>query len=241
MSRIMYWDPFSGLAGDMIVGALLALGAPWEAVEDAVLAMNVEGLEVSRESVSRGGIHAIKFEVAWVTKEHPIHRHLPEILEMVDKARLESGAARQAHRTFLALAEAEARIHGSPLEAVHLHEVGAEDSIADIVAASAAYDALDVTGCWVGPITTGTGWTRSAHGKIPVPAPATLELLRGFRVLYGETQAELTTPTGAALMHGFSAGSVDAMPRGIVEAVGYGAGTWELEHPNVTRAILLQQ
>lgn len=240
MSRTVYWDPFSGLAGDMMIGALLALGAPWEAVEDAVLAMNVEGLEVSRESVLRGGIQAIKFKVAWVTKEHPVHRHLPEILEMVDKAHMEPGAAHRAHRAFQALAEAEARIHGSTLEEVQLHEVGAEDSIADIVGACAAYDALGVTGCWVGPITTGTGWTRGAHGRIPVPAPATLELLRGFRVLYGETQAELTTPTGAALMHGLSAGSVDAMPCGIVEAVGYGAGTWELDTPNVTRAILLK-
>lgn len=240
MARILYWDPFSGLAGDMIVGALLALGAPWEAVEDAVLAMNVEGLEVSRKSVLRGGIQAIKFEVAWVSNEHPIHRHLPEILEMVEKAHLEPGAAHQAHRAFLSLAEAEARIHGSSLEEVHLHEVGAEDSIADIVAACAAYHALEVTECWVGPITTGTGWTRGAHGRIPVPAPATLELLRGFRVLYGETPAELTTPTGAALMHGLSATSVSAMPGGIVEAVGHGAGTRELDHPNVTRAILLK-
>lgn len=239
MARSVYWDPFSGLAGDMIVGALLGLGAPWTAIEEAVLSMNVEGLAVSHRSVSRGGVAAIKFEVTWAAAEHPIHRHLPDILEMVGRAQLNPVALHQAERAFTALAEAEARIHGSRLEEVHLHEVGAEDSIADIVAACAAYDALGVDRCWVGPIATGSGWTIGAHGRIPVPAPATLELLRRFRVSYGETQAELTTPTGAALMHGFNAQVLGAMPDGIIEAIGYGAGTRELEHPNVTRVILL--
>lgn len=240
MARSVYWDPFSGLAGDMMVGALLGLGAPWIAVEEALLSMNVKGLAVAQRTVSRGGIAAIKFEVTWVAEEHPVHRHLPDILEMVAKADLSAGASRRAERTFYALAEAEARIHGSHVETVHLHEVGGEDSIADIVAACVAFEALEVDECWVGPIATGSGWTTGAHGRIPVPAPATLELLLGFRVHHGETLAELTTPTGAALLHGFDAISLASIPAGTIVAIGYGAGTRELAHPNVTRAILLQ-
>lgn len=147
MARGVYWDPFSGLAGDMIVGALLGLGASWAMVEDAVLSMNVEGLTVSHRSVSRVGVAAIQFEVTWEAGDHPVHRHLPEILEMVADAQLSPGAAQRAKTAFHALAEAEAHIHGSQLEAVQLHEVGADDSIADIVAASVAFDALGVDGC----------------------------------------------------------------------------------------------
>lgn len=241
MVRSVYWDPFSGLAGDMIVGALLGLGACWEAVEDAVLSMNIVGLSVSHRAVLRGGIDAIKFDVTWPGKAHPIHRYLPDILEMVDKAQLKPGASYSAKRAFRALAEAEAHIHGSRIEDVHLHEVGAEDSIADIVAACVAYDVLALDECWVGPIVTGSGWTTGAHGKIPVPAPATLELLRGFQVIFGGGETELTTPTGAALMLGFNAKTLVAMPNGTIETIGYGAGTRELLRPNVARAVLLRE
>ncbi len=240
MSRTLYFDPFSGMAGDMIVGALLSLGAPWGAVEGAVANMAIPNLKVSQSLCKKGGVAAIKFTVEWSTASPPTHRHLPDILELVAKVGLTPRAELWASRAFEALARAEAKIHAMPAETVHLHEVGAEDSIADVVAACAALDALGVEGCAVGPIATGVGWTVGAHGRLPVPAPATVELLCGFVVEPGPVSEELTTPTAAALICGFEAEPVAKMPRGRLLGVGYGAGTKDLNHPNVLRIMVLE-
>lgn len=238
MAVTLYLDAFSGMAGDMVVGALLSLGASWQAVEEGVRSLDVPGLTISHGTVNKGGVEAVKFDVAWPAG--PLHhRHLPEILEHVARAGLSSGIERRAQTAFEALAVAEARIHGLTKESVHLHEVGAEDSIADVVAASIAFEEVGPERCFVGPIPTGQGWTRSAHGRIPIPAPATLELLRGFRTKAGRVSRELTTPTGAALLSAFQAQSVPGMPEGVVSGIGYGAGTMDLEHPNILRAVVL--
>jgi uncharacterized protein (TIGR00299 family) protein len=238
MSRVLYWDPFSGIAGDMIVAALLDLGVPWEAVAEAVAAMNVPGLAVAHERVIRHGIAAERFIVEWERPAHPRHRHLSDILALLEASGLSEGVRSRAATAFRYLAEAEAAVHGASVEAVHLHEVGAEDSIADIVAASAAFETLGVSRCQVGPINLGSGWATGAHGWIPVPGPATLALLKGYRVFQGDSAVELTTPTGAALLRAFGAVSVDGMPVLAVDRIGYGAGTRETERPNVVRAIL---
>nr|WP_275107247.1 LarC family nickel insertion protein [Sulfobacillus harzensis] len=235
----MYFDAFSGIAGDMVVGALLSLGASWAAVEDGVRSLEVAGLSIAQRPVNKGGVEAVKFDVEWPSGTLQ-HRHLPEILERLARAGLPQGVAQRARAAFEALAFAEARIHGISMEAVHLHEVGAEDSIADIVAASVAFEDLAPDQCMVGPIPTGSGWTLSAHGRIPIPAPATLELLRGFRTRAGGVSRELTTPTGAALLSAFHAQSVSEMPEGVVSGIGYGAGTMDLAHPNILRAVFLE-
>lgn len=239
MSRLLYFDPFSGLAGDMVVGALLSVGAPWEVVKEAVNTMNVPNLTVSREMVKRGDVQGTRFAVQWISEGPPVHRHLGEILDRVEHAALTPEAARRATLTFKTLAEAEASIHAMSVEAVHLHEVGAEDSIADVVGACAALDALEIDDCLVGPIATGRGWTVGAHGPLPVPAPATTALLRGFVIDQGTVTSELTTPTGAALMRGFEARTVVGVPRGELLETGYGAGTRNHEHPNLLRVFLI--
>ncbi|MCY0897995.1 MAG: LarC family nickel insertion protein [Firmicutes bacterium] len=239
MASVLYWDPFSGISGDMAVGALLALGADWNAIREAIDALAIDTLTVDHGVVSRGAVEAARFQVSWTPSDPPVHRHLAEILEIVQRAELPPRIQRRMETTFRVLAEAEARIHGQSPDAVHLHEVGAEDSIADIVATMVALDSLHVEHCVVGPIATGWGWTQGAHGPLPVPAPATLELLKGFIVTSGYEAVELTTPTGAALLHGIGAVSQMAMPRGRLRAVGYGAGRRDLSHPNVLRAVLL--
>lgn len=228
------------MAGDMIVGALLSCGAPWGVVEEAVGGMAVPGLTVACQPCQKGAISATQFTVQWRATSPPVHRHLPEILKMVGQAGLSPRAAAWAAGSFNALARAEAHIHGMPVEKVHLHEVGAEDSIADVVAACAALDALGIASASVGPIVTGLGWTWGAHGPLPVPAPATAELLRGFVIEQGGVQEELTTPTAAALMQGFQATPVHGLPQGRLIGVGYGAGTEDFEHPNLLRVMLME-
>ncbi len=240
MAVTVYFDAFSGISGDMVVGALLSLGASWQAVEEGVRSLDVDGLTVSQRKVNKGGVEAVKFDVTW-SKGLLHHRHLPEILQRLGKAALSPGVQRRAQHAFDVLASAEARIHGLTKDSVHLHEVGAEDSIADIVAAAIAFEEVGADRCLVGPIPTGKGWMRSAHGVMPIPAPATLELLRGFRTTAGDASCELTTPTGAALLSAFEAKSVTGMPEGVVSAIGYGAGTMELDHPNILRAVVLDR
>lgn len=214
------------------------LGAPWGVVAEAVGAMGVPGLSVAHERVVRHGIAAERFVVTWEHAGHPTHRHLSDILALLDASGLSEAIRNRAAAAFRYLAQAEATVHGASVEAVHLHEVGAEDSIADIVAASAAFEALGVDQCQVGPINLGSGWAKGAHGWIPVPGPATLALLQGYRVYQGDAPIELTTPTGAALLRAFGAVSVPGLPVLAVERIGYGAGTRETDRPNVVRAVL---
>ncbi|MCY0880161.1 MAG: LarC family nickel insertion protein [Firmicutes bacterium] len=240
MSTVLFWDPFSGISGDMAVGSLLSLGADWDAVQRAMAALEIPGLSVNRQVVRRGAVEATRFEVTWIAENPPQHRHLSQIRDILERAQFSPKVQRILRATFEALAEAEARIHGEDPEAVHLHEVGAEDSIADIVAAAVAFESLGVDRCVVGPIAVGSGWTEGAHGALPVPAPATLELLRGRRLTAGPANVELTTPTGAALLYGLGAASAEHMPPGTLVAIGYGAGARDLAHPNVLRALLLE-
>ncbi len=237
MDNVLYFDPFSGLSGDMIVGALIDLGAPVETVEQAVRQMHVPSLQVSARRELRSGIRATRFVVEWDYGQHH-HRHLADILAELEQTDLSEGIKQRAAHAFRYLAEAEAHVHGSQPDTVHLHEVGAEDSIADVVAACAAYDALNVPPCLVGPINLGGGWARGAHGWIPVPGPATAALLEPYCVYQEDAPGELTTPTGAALMRAFDAKAVTGWPKLRNFRVGYGCGAREWERPNVLRAVL---
>jgi uncharacterized protein (TIGR00299 family) protein len=234
--KIAYLDAFSGISGDMTVGALLDAGAPAEAVIDALRGMET-GAQFEVEKTKRGGVTASKFRVIFEQQGQP-HRHLKPILAMIERAPISDRAKRNASAVFRRLGDAEAGVHGLPIEKVHFHEVGAVDSIADIVGACVALDLLDVDEIHTSAINVGSGTVNTEHGLLPVPAPATASLLAG-RPIYARGPAmELTTPTGAALATTLSA-SFGPVPAMSVTSIGYGAGDRDFkEHANVLRIML---
>ncbi|MGH7864415.1 MAG: nickel pincer cofactor biosynthesis protein LarC [Candidatus Binataceae bacterium] len=237
--KTAYLDAFSGLSGDMLVGAMLDLGADTNQLERALATLGVGGYRISTRRRVLSGISALKFDVE-VSEAQP-ERHLSEIRRMIEQSNLAARAKERAVAVFEALAEAEAKIHNTTPEQVHFHEVGAVDSIIDVVAATWALDELAVGRVLVSPLPAGSGFARSQHGVIPVPAPATAELLRGFPVRIGDGAAEMVTPTGAAVLKALAEPA--RLPLLMdVERIGYGAGTRTLEdRPNVLRIMLGQE
>lgn len=221
----------------MTLAALIDLGADVGAIESAVRSMGLPELKITTEQVKKCGFRAVS-----VTIEHPAehaHRHLHHIATMIERATEVDPAAKQtALRIFQQLAEAEAKVHGTTVQKVHFHEVGAIDSIADIVGASVAMQALGIDSIAASPVPTGTGQITIAHGLVSVPAPATAELLCGIPIAACDVEAELTTPTGAAILKA-CATSFGAMPVMTIQAVGYGAGKKDLVgRANVLRILL---
>ena len=231
--KICFLDAFSGISGDMTVGALIDAGASAEGVIDALSSL---GARVSVEKTRRGGVTASKFHVE---KESAAgHRHLPKILGMIAGARIGNRAKRDAAAVFTKLGEAEARVHGVAIEKVHFHEVGAMDSIADIVGACVALELLGIDELRCSAINVGSGTVKTEHGVLPVPAPATAALLEGKPVYARGPEVELTTPTGAAIVATLAVGS-GVMPAMRILSIGYGAGDRDFaEQPNVLRAIV---
>ena len=229
-------EPIGGIAGDMTIAALLHLGAPRAALDEGLGRLNLPGVSVEVRDVEVAGIRALHVEVRGTAERHP-HRTWREIRELIAGARLPPRAAELAQSGFARLAEAEGRIHGVPAESVEFHEVGAIDSIVDMVGAALLVDALGPEQIVGLPPPSGGGTAQSAHGIIPLPAPATLELLRG-RTLRPSGPGERTTPTGAAILAAWTEEAV-AVPEMAVDRIGYGAGTrrWE-DAPNLVRAIL---
>ena len=239
MGRIAYFDCISGISGDMTLGALVDLGADLAAIESAIRSMGLPELSIRSETVKKRGFRALQVHI-----EHPpehAHRHLHHITEMIDAASEVAPEAKQtANRIFHCVAEAEAKVHGSTLEKVHFHEVGAIDSIADIVGASVALHQLGIDSIVSSPVPTGTGEITIAHGRVSVPAPATAEILRGIPIVASDIRAELTTPTGAAILKA-CASSFGSLPSMTIDSVGYGSGTMDLEaQANVLRVLMGQ-
>jgi pyridinium-3,5-bisthiocarboxylic acid mononucleotide nickel chelatase len=229
-------DATAGIAGDMLVAALIDAGAPVGSLAAAVDKVVPGAVELTTTEVSRAGLRAIKFDVTAVADEDR-DRSWADIRTVLEKADLPVGVRERAQSVFLRLADAEARVHGIPAEDVHFHEVGAWDSIADVVAACAALDFLNVTSMSCSAIALGSGHARSSHGDLPVPVPAVLEMSSGWRVLAGG-DGELATPTGVALLTALCEESSD-LPAMTVGAVGVGAGFREIEgRPNVVRVVL---
>ncbi len=262
MKRILYLDAGAGVSGDMFVGALLDAGASLDVVREHVGSLGVEGIRLEARKVTRRGVAGTKFHVLdpetrtpvdQAPSAHPGHHHgghhhghghhhhprrgLREILAIIGKAPLPEPVARDAAGVFRLLAAAEARVHGTSPDEVHFHEVGALDAIADIVAACSAFHQLGVDEAWCSPVHVGCGTVRCAHGVLPVPAPATAEILRGVPVYSDGTPGELATPTGAALVRHLCRGFVP-MPPMRVEAVGCGAGSRDYGFPNMLRAVV---
>ncbi len=227
-----------GASGDMILGALLDLGADPVAVENALRHMGLDGFSLAFSRIE--GQHHIRYGRCEVrAAEHHHHRRLADILNLIDKGELAARVQDRATRIFRRLAAAEAAVHGIPPEAVHFHEVGAIDAIVDIVGSCIALELLEVGEVYCSALTAGTGTIECAHGILPNPAPATVELMKGFPVRRLPVDAELTTPTGAAILTTLAAGDWTGQARTWVR-VGTGHGSRELAAgPNVIRAYLL--
>lgn len=241
MGRVLYLDCFSGASGDMVIGALLDAGLPFERLETALgsLALDDE-CAVSAEPVTRSGVGATKFTVTEVDRagaDHP-HRHLAGILDLVARSALAEASRSRAARLFRRLAETEAAIHRMPVEKVHLHEVGALDSIIDVVGGVFALEWFGARRIVASPVNVGRGTVDCAHGTMPVPAPATAALIAGAPIYAGDPGGELLTPTGALLVSEF-ADEYGPLPPMRVERIGYGAGSRDPQgHPNVLRVLV---
>jgi uncharacterized protein (TIGR00299 family) protein len=235
--RVLYFDCFCGVSGDMLLASLLDLGADEKEVRAALDATSLTGYELKVEKVVKAHLAATSVTVDVTDQDSP-ERGLPEIEAMIDKSNLAKGLKEKSKSVFRRLAETEARIHDTTPERIHFHEVGAIDSIVDIVGGLAALETLKVDEIYCSPVHLGTGEVRCKHGTLPVPAPATVALLQGVPVYSRGIPTELTTPTGAALITTLAA-EFGPVPPMTIEAVGYGAGKKDVaERPNVLRTIL---
>ena len=280
MTRIAYFQPFSGCSGDMTLGALVDAGLDIEELREALRLLPLGGYAVERETVLRGAFQCTRLKIvlaedhlssdkepgtghshehshasahardhehshshAAATQPSPgkPHRALSSILELIDSSELPLKTRENAKAVFKRLGEAEARVHGVDIEEIHFHEVGAVDSIVDIVGSCLALELLGIEEVYCAPVTVGTGFVEGAHGRMPLPAPATAELLKGFPVQQLDSNAELTTPTGAALMTTL-AKAFGPMPTANLTAIGLGAG--DERHgttPNALRVFLAER
>ncbi|MGA2411121.1 MAG: nickel pincer cofactor biosynthesis protein LarC [Candidatus Binataceae bacterium] len=231
-----YLDAFSGLSGDMMAGALINCGAPFSELERAIAGLGLSGYRLALRRKDVSGIAASKFEVE--VHERQPERHFGEIKRMIEGGGLAPRVSETAIAIFAVLAEAEAKVHRTTPGEVHFHEVGAVDSIIDIVAAAWGLDNLKIGTLMVSPLPMGSGFARSQHGIIPVPAPATAELLAGFPIRLGDGPSEMVTPTGAAILKALARPA--PVPTAFaIERIGYGAGTKHFDdRPNVVRLLI---
>ena len=233
---IAYFDCFSGISGDMVLGALVDAGADLRVIETDLRRLGLENWSISAEKVKRGAIFATRVKVE--TQEEHHHRGLSIILKRIEDAKLSSRAAERAKKIFTRLAEAEAKVHNLPVEQVHFHEVGAVDSIIDIVGAAIGFELLGIDEFACSALDVGAGQVKTAHGLLPVPAPATVELLRGAPMYSSGIERELVTPTGAAIATTLATRYAE-LPDMKLRAIGYGAGSADLkEKANVLRLLI---
>jgi uncharacterized protein (TIGR00299 family) protein len=230
--KIAYFDCVGGASGDMLLGALADAGAPDSAIQSVVNALHLPECELRFERVMRGGLSATQATVR--TPRHETPRHPGDLLAILSNAELPDALKDKAARVLRRLAEVEAGIHNVPIETIHLHELGGDDTLVDIVGVLAGLEALAVDSVYVSPLPLARGWTKSAHGPLPLPAPATLALLKDAPVRYVDVEAELVTPTGAALLTAV-ADDYGGFPVMRLKRVGSGAGRRELTFPNVLR------
>jgi len=234
--KLAYFDCFSGISGDMTLGALLDAGCDLAQLRADLRALPLPGWELSAEKVWKNGMAATHVRVK--TEDQQKHRSLSVILEILKNSQLAASVRDRASAIFQKLGEAEARVHDVPLEKIHFHEVGAVDAIVDIVGACIGFDALGIEKFACSPLNVGGGTVKMAHGVLPVPAPATANLLQGKPTYSSGVQLELVTPTGAAIAATLC-DSFGPQPSMSVSAIGYGAGTADLEgQPNVLRLMV---
>ncbi len=235
--RVVYFDAPSGAGGDMVVAALVDVGVPWSVVCDAVAALELPGVQLRLMRGHSGALSGVRFCVDVEGHAQP-ERAYAEIRALIESSRLSVNVRRGCLSVFERLARAEARVHHVALDTVHFHEVGAADSIADIVGACAALEYLGgVVRC--SPLPLGRGFVTCQHGVIPLPAPATVECLVGLEIYDSRLECELVTPTAAAIFGAWAASS--GWPTGVVEAIGWGRGSRLLpDRPNLLRAVVVR-
>jgi len=236
VKRILYFDCFSGIAGDMTCAALLALTGAEKELRRALRVIPVRGYSLSVEKTLSAGVAGTRVSVKLSTRRSS-SRRLPEIVSLLRRSKLPAGARDRAIACFERLAEAEAKVHGTKKEKVHFHEVGATDAIVDIASACFLFELIGAPDVFCSPLPGGSGEAWSSHGKIPVPGPATLALLTGAPWRFGEGDGELVTPTGAALLRAFDA-SFERPPAMVVRGVGIGVGHREIPgRANILRVV----
>lgn len=247
---ILYFQCASGISGDMTIAALLDLGIEEKRFLEELAKLNLTGYSTAIRHTEKNGITGVDFQVLLGQVEedgdhhrhdhehhhHHEHRGLAEIQAMIEDSSLSQRVKEMSVAIFQNVAKAEAKIHGKPVEQVHFHEVGAVDSIVDIVGCALCIDLLGVDAIYASPVHTGTGFVQCQHGWLPVPAPATLELLKGKPIYSKGIESELVTPTGAAILATLAVGFGPA-PDMVLEAVGYGFGKKELPIPNMLRVL----
>ena len=234
--RAAYLDCFSGISGNMFLGALVDAGLPEQVLRDAIAKIDLKGFSIKIKPVDKWGIRATHLDVDLTSKHH--HRGLADILKLIRAAELPDAVKDKACLVFERLGKAEAKVHGMPLDKVHFHEVGAVDAIIDIVGTVFGFHYLGVERIYCSPLRVGRGFVKAAHGIMPIPAPATAELLHGIPWYPGDIDRELVTPTGAALVAELCSGFGDRPGGFLAETTAYGAGTWDLVIPNVMRLSL---
>ena len=234
--KLAYFDCFSGISGDMTLGALVDAGCSLELLRSDLQGLQIPGWTISSEKVWKNGMAATFVHVA--TEGQTKHRSLSAILEIFEKSQLSESVGKNAAAIFRKLGEAEASVHDVALEKIHFHEVGAVDAIVDIVGACIAFEALGIEKFACSPLNVGGGTAKMTHGVLPVPAPATAKLLQGKPTYSNGVQRELVTPTGAAIVSTLC-DTFGPQPQMTVSAIGYGAGSIELEgQPNVVRIMI---
>jgi len=233
--KILYFDCFAGIAGDMILGALVDAGLSLDKLRHELGKLHLDGWEISAEKVMKKALSATRLHVE--TTEAHVHRGLPDITRIISGSILNEQIKKRSITAFARLADVEAAIHNKSVEEIHFHEVGALDAIIDIVGAMIGIHLLGIDRVISSPVHLGTGVVKSAHGELPVPAPATLALLQGVPVYSRGIEAELTTPTGAAILTTLT-DEFGPLPLMEVKLIGYGAGSRDLPLPNLLRVCL---
>ncbi len=236
--RIAYFDCFAGASGDMILGALVDAGLDPDALKAQLAKLNLTHYDLQVQAVLKKGIGGSQVLVA-VDQDHHHHhqRHLSDIREIIEKSDLKPSVQQKSIQIFTRLAEAEAKVHRTKIENIHFHEVGAVDAIIDVVGAVSGLQLLKIEAVFCSPLHVGTGTLECAHGTLPVPAPATAELIKGLPVYSTGVAGELLTPTGAAILTTLAT-DFGPMPAMKIGTIGYGAGTAEPSIPNLLRVVM---
>jgi uncharacterized protein (TIGR00299 family) protein len=238
--RIAYLDAFSGICGDMTLGAFVSAGMPLEALQRGFETFGPHGCTITAREVRRGSIAAVKVDIDTGAAGGPDSRPYTEIMAMLERGALGSLVKERSTAIFRRIGEAEARLHGVPLERVHLHELGAMDSILDVVGTALCLEYFSIDRVYSSRIRTGSGgMVRTRHGEMPIPTPAALEILKGYPIEPTAVEHELTTPTGAGIVAGLSAGLLPEDAGLTVERIGYGAGGRDIPGmPNMLRVVI---
>lgn len=237
MSNALYLDCHAGIAGDMLLSALVDLGADPKIIESELKQLPIDDFALHFQKKVKQGINAMTLNIDF--HEHHHHRKASDIFKLIDDSRLSERVKQRSKAIFYTIAHAEAKIHGMTIEDVHFHEVGAMDSIIDIIGGCIALEQLGIDTLYCSPIPTGNGKINIAHGIYPIPAPATAEILKNIPLAEFDVQSELTTPTGAAFAKSLVT-QFGPFPSATMQEIGYGAGNKDFDFPNVLRFIQFQ-